>query len=239
MTRRAIGIAVLIGLPALAAHAQDAPMVLTPPATIPGATAPVALQPVTPPLPRLRPQMSVRQSLPLDAAPPAPPLATAPTAPPLVASPPPPSVPPVASPPQAPAGEQPIPLPAAMPELLDVPAVDKIDAAAEGPPPAGQGVAAGEQPPVPASPAAPATTLSTPAEGAAGADLAYGAFQRGLYLSAFSLAIPRAEAGDAAAQTLIGLIYEGGYGLPRDYREAANCYQFAAKGGAREAQFAL
>ncbi len=72
-----------------------------------------------------------------------------------------------------------------------------------------------------------------------GVDLAYGAFQRGLYLSAFSLAIPRAEAGDTAAQTLIGLIYEGGYGVPRDFGEAVNWYQFAANGGDREAEFAL
>ena len=67
-----------------------------------------------------------------------------------------------------------------------------------------------------------------------GADLAYGAFQRGYYLSAFSLAIPRAEAGDTAAQTLLGLIYEGGYGVPRDPAQAANWYQFAADGGDAE-----
>ena len=51
----------------------------------------------------------------------------------------------------------------------------------------------------------------------AGRDLAYGAFQRGLYLTAFDLAIKRAEAGDVAAQTLIGLIYEGGYGVPQSF----------------------
>ena len=62
-------------------------------------------------------------------------------------------------------------------------------------------------------------------------DLAYGAFQRGYYLSAFGLAIPRAEAGDKAAQTLLGLIYEGGYGVPRDPVQAVSWYQFAADGG--------
>lgn len=72
-----------------------------------------------------------------------------------------------------------------------------------------------------------------------GPDMAYGAFQRGYYLSAFSLAIPRAEAGDTAAQTLLGLIYEGGYGVPRDPAQAASWYEFAATGGNREAQFAL
>ncbi len=34
-------------------------------------------------------------------------------------------------------------------------------------------------------------------------DEPYGAFQRGLYKTAYNLALPRAEAGDAAAQTLI------------------------------------
>ena len=72
-----------------------------------------------------------------------------------------------------------------------------------------------------------------------GTDLAYGAFQRGFYLSAFGLAIPRAEAGDTAAQTLLGLIYEGGYGVPRDPVQAVSWYQFAADGGDPKAQFAL
>ena len=57
-----------------------------------------------------------------------------------------------------------------------------------------------------------------------GTDLAYGAFQRGFYLSAFGLAIPRAEAGDKAAQTLLGLIYVGGYGVPRDPVQAVVWY---------------
>ncbi|MHA1158334.1 MAG: hypothetical protein ACTSP2_06265 [Alphaproteobacteria bacterium] len=74
---------------------------------------------------------------------------------------------------------------------------------------------------------------------AANADLAFGAFQRGYYLSAFSLAIPRAEQGDTAAQTLLGIIYEGGYGIARDLAEAATWYEFAAAGGDREAQSAL
>ncbi len=70
-------------------------------------------------------------------------------------------------------------------------------------------------------------------------DMAFGAFQRGFYLSALSLAIPRAEAGDTAAQTLLGLIYEGGYGVPRDEQLASDWYRFAADGGDRQAQFAL
>src|SRR5690606_23932887 len=35
------------------------------------------------------------------------------------------------------------------------------------------------------------------------ADYAFGAFQRGYFLTALELALPRAEQGDAAAQTLI------------------------------------
>jgi hypothetical protein len=62
-------------------------------------------------------------------------------------------------------------------------------------------------------------------------DYAYGAFQRGWYLTALSLATPRAEAGDTAAQTLLGVLYETGHGLPRDARKAASWYQLAASGG--------
>lgn len=72
-----------------------------------------------------------------------------------------------------------------------------------------------------------------------GPDLAYGAFQRGFYLTAFSIAIERAEAGDVPAQTLIALIYEGGYGVPQDFAKAVEWYRLAADAGDREAQFAL
>ena len=68
-------------------------------------------------------------------------------------------------------------------------------------------------------------------------DLAYGAFQRGLYLTAFKHALPRAKLGDPAAQTLIAELYEKGLGIKHDPREAANWYKFAAQGGSREAQF--
>ncbi|MBN9011190.1 MAG: sel1 repeat family protein, partial [Rhizobiales bacterium] len=78
-----------------------------------------------------------------------------------------------------------------------------------------------------------------PSSGGPPPDLAYGAFQRGFYLTAFSLAIPRAEKGDAAAQTLIALMYEAGYGVPRDYGKAAEWYGLAAKAGDREAQYSL
>ena len=70
-------------------------------------------------------------------------------------------------------------------------------------------------------------------------DLAFGAFQRGYYLSAFKLALPRAESGDPAAQTLIAELYDKGQGVALDKRKAASWYQFAAKAGNREAQFAF
>jgi TPR repeat protein len=68
-------------------------------------------------------------------------------------------------------------------------------------------------------------------------DLAYGAFQRGEYLTAFQLALPLAEKGDAAAQTLIAELYDKGLGIGRDTRQAATWYKIAAESGNREAQF--
>lgn len=69
------------------------------------------------------------------------------------------------------------------------------------------------------------------------ADLAYGAFQRGYYLTAFELALPRARLGDPKAQTLIAELYDRGLGIPRDPKEAAAWYKIAAGNGDREAQF--
>ncbi len=69
-------------------------------------------------------------------------------------------------------------------------------------------------------------------------DFAYAAFQRGEYLTAFQIALPLAERGDAAAQTLIAELYEKGLGIAKDTKEAAKWYEIAAKSGNREAQFA-
>jgi TPR repeat protein len=68
------------------------------------------------------------------------------------------------------------------------------------------------------------------------ADEAFGAFQRGLYMTARNLALPRAEAGDAAAQTLLAEIYSRGLGVPRDLEQAADWYMKAAGQGVPEAQ---
>lgn len=68
-------------------------------------------------------------------------------------------------------------------------------------------------------------------------DQAYGAFQRGLYKTAYNLALPRARNGDPAAQTLIAEILSRGMGIKRDDKAAADWYQRAAEQGVPEAQF--
>jgi TPR repeat protein len=62
-------------------------------------------------------------------------------------------------------------------------------------------------------------------------DYAYGAFQRGLYLTAFAIALRRAEQGEATAQTLVGYLFANGLGVPRNFEEAATWYRLAADGG--------
>lgn len=69
------------------------------------------------------------------------------------------------------------------------------------------------------------------------ADRAYGAFQRGLFITALNLAKPLAENGDAAAQTLVAEIYARGLGVPRNDKLAAKWYIAAARQGVPEAQF--
>lgn len=74
-------------------------------------------------------------------------------------------------------------------------------------------------------------------EAADPADFAYGAFQRGFYLTAAKLAEPLANLGDPAAQTLLGEIYSRGLGVPQDLTQAARWYEAAASSGSAEAQF--
>lgn len=73
--------------------------------------------------------------------------------------------------------------------------------------------------------------------GAKPADEAFGAFQRGLYITAHNLALPRAEEGDAAAQTLLAEIYSRGLGRPKDAVEARKWYEKAAAQNVPEAEF--
>ncbi|HHB81907.1 MAG TPA: sel1 repeat family protein [Devosia sp.] len=70
-------------------------------------------------------------------------------------------------------------------------------------------------------------------------DLAYGAFQRGYYITALSLALERAEKNDAAAQTLIATIYANGLGVAQNMALAASWYDIASKNGDASATFEL
>ncbi len=68
-------------------------------------------------------------------------------------------------------------------------------------------------------------------------DEAYGAYQRGLYKTAYNLALPRAQDGDPAAQTLLAELLSRGLGVPVDAAAAAKWYAAAAERGIPEAQF--
>ncbi|MEO1702690.1 MAG: tetratricopeptide repeat protein [Pseudomonadota bacterium] len=82
------------------------------------------------------------------------------------------------------------------------------------------------------------TDLPAPSRfGAPEIDRAYGAFQRGLYLTARNLALPRAEAGDGAAMTLLAEIHMRGLGVPVDVKIAEDYYRLAAAKGITEAEF--
>jgi len=83
----------------------------------------------------------------------------------------------------------------------------------------------------------PANGVDQDRFGGPASDAAYGAYQRGLYMTALNLALPRAEAGDAAAQTLVAEILSRGLGVKRDEAKAAKFYQLAAEQGVPEAQF--
>src|ERR1700675_297970 len=70
-------------------------------------------------------------------------------------------------------------------------------------------------------------------------DIAYGAFQRGLYITALNEASKRAQQNDDAAMTLLGEIYAQGLGVGGDDSKAAQWYKLAAAKGSRDALFAL
>ncbi|MBN9274797.1 MAG: sel1 repeat family protein, partial [Mesorhizobium sp.] len=90
----------------------------------------------------------------------------------------------------------------------------------------------------------PATTDQSQADtidpsrfGARQPDAAYGAYQRGLYKTAYNLALVRAKNGDPAAQTLVAELLSRGLGVPLNAAEAAKWYAAAAERGIPEAQF--
>src|SRR5215470_18817670 len=89
-------------------------------------------------------------------------------------------------------------------------------------------------------PAAGSTATSQPARGGREPDLAYGAYQRGYFLTAFAEATRRVEEkGDPRAMTLLGELYSNGLGVPLDEVKAVKWYQLAANRGDRDAMFAL
>lgn len=68
-------------------------------------------------------------------------------------------------------------------------------------------------------------------------DEAYGAYQRGFYLTAMNLALPKAQLGNASAQTLVAELLNNGLGVRRNPSDAAFWYEQAAKAGDANAQF--
>ncbi len=81
---------------------------------------------------------------------------------------------------------------------------------------------------------------SAPAPDDPNVDLVYGAYQRGLYKTAFDLATKRVQdTGDPKAMTMLGELYANAMGVKRDYAKAADWYKRAADRGDREAMFAL
>ena len=108
--------------------------------------------------------------------------------------------------------------------------------------PATQPAAKATPKPAPRKPAATQAAVPAPLPAAPGreADLAYGAFQRGYYITAFAAATRRAEEQkDVKAMTLLGELYANGLGVQRDDKKAAEWYRLAAERGDREAMFAL
>jgi hypothetical protein len=86
--------------------------------------------------------------------------------------------------------------------------------------------------PPPSSPSIPASAT---------ADLAFGAFQRGYYVTALRAAMKRIDSNpkDAAAMTLIGVLYRDGLGVGQNVAEAARWFKLGSDRGDREATFAL
>src|SRR5262249_2646477 len=91
----------------------------------------------------------------------------------------------------------------------------------------------------PAPAPAPASAPSGP--GSREPDLAYGAYQRGYFLTAFLEATKRVEQkNDVRAMTLLGELYSCQYcGVPVDEVKATKWYRLAADRGDRDAMFAL
>ncbi|MGL4287947.1 MAG: tetratricopeptide repeat protein, partial [Phreatobacter sp.] len=71
-------------------------------------------------------------------------------------------------------------------------------------------------------------------------DAAFGAYQRGQFLTAFREATQRVEAGpDPVSMTLLAELHANGLGVPRNDQRALGWYRLAADRGDRNAIFAL
>ena len=72
-------------------------------------------------------------------------------------------------------------------------------------------------------------------------DLAYGAYQRGLYVTAMREAMKRIEAdsSDAPAMALVGELYRDGLAVRQNLEEANKWYKLAADRGDTQAEYAL
>lgn len=105
---------------------------------------------------------------------------------------------------------------------------------------------------IPSAPFQDPSTLPVPEQNASGktgrvrakeidqaAWLPFGAFQRGQYLKAMELALPRAQLGDPAAQTLLAELFAEGFGVGRSMDDAVFWYDQAAKNGDPAAQYKL
>ena len=66
-----------------------------------------------------------------------------------------------------------------------------------------------------------------------------GTYERGDYTAALRLLGSLAERGDAEAQSKLGVMYAGGKGVSRNYREAVKWYRLAAEQGDADARFYL
>jgi TPR repeat protein len=86
---------------------------------------------------------------------------------------------------------------------------------------------------------APPVKPAQPAQGSREPDVAYAAYQRGYFRTAFQEATKRADNGDARAMTLLGELYADGFGMLQDESMAVKWYKLAADHGDRDAMFAL
>ncbi|MDP2357384.1 MAG: SEL1-like repeat protein [Beijerinckiaceae bacterium] len=87
----------------------------------------------------------------------------------------------------------------------------------------------------------PSSSTASPEPSGPPPDLAFGAFQRGLFLTALEEALKRVKENpnDAPAMTLLGELYRDGVSVRRNLAEAMHWYKLAADRGDRQAQFAL